>query len=137
MKTMTDISGSWLGTYWQGGHPTRFEATLVQGGSVVDGRILDDSYLGEASIQGELIGRKVFFVKRYLVTSPSPIRYSGTLSEDGNYIHGNWRIGYFDSGAWEAYRATDSLTMMQNLADAIANQPSVIARAADGNPGLN
>ncbi len=29
---MADVSGAWLGTYWQQGNPTRFEATLIQGG---------------------------------------------------------------------------------------------------------
>ena len=109
-KTMIDISGCWLGTYWQAGQPTRFEATLIQGGSVLDGRILDENYLGEAWVKGELLGTRIFFIKRYLTTSPNPIRYSGTLSEDGNYMYGNWRIGYFDSGNWEAYRAYDDLT---------------------------
>lgn len=126
MKTMADMSGSWLGTYWQGGQPTRFEATLVQGGSVLDGRILDEGYLGEACVRGELLGNRVFFVKRYLTTSPSPIRYSGTLSEDGNYIHGNWRIGYFDSGTWEAYRATDFF--MADLAQALSARATVVSR---------
>lgn len=105
----TNISGCWIGTYWQAAQPTRFEATLIQGGCVLDGRILDENYLGEAWIKGELLGSRVFFIKRYLTTSPSPIRYSGTLSEDGDYMHGHWRIGYFDSGTWEAYRSYDAL----------------------------
>jgi hypothetical protein len=107
--TTIDISGCWLGTYWQAGQPTRFEATLIQGGSVLDGRILDENYLGESWVRGELLGTRIFFIKRYLTTSPNPIRYSGTLSDDGNYMHGNWRIGYFDSGKWEAYRTQDGL----------------------------
>lgn len=123
---MTDMSGSWLGTYWQGGQPTRFEATLVQGGSVLDGRILDDNYLGEAYVQGELLGDRVFFVKRYLTTSPSPIRYSGTLSKDGNYVHGHWRIGYFDSGTWEAYRTSDFL--LADLANAMAGSSTPVTQ---------
>jgi len=108
--TTTDISGCWLGTYWQAEQPIRFEAAFVQGGSVLDGRILDDNYLGESSIKGELLGHRIFFIKRYLTTSPNPIRYSGTLTDDGNYMYGHWRIGYFDSGRWEAYRAHDALS---------------------------
>ncbi len=126
---MTNISGCWLGTYWQGGNPTQFEATLIQGGSVVDGRILDNGYLGEASVQGELIGWRIFFVKRYLTTSPSPIRYSGILSEDASYMHGNWRIGYFDSGTWEAYRTDDS--WMEELASLKIFEPSTVAQLTD------
>ncbi|HEY9888425.1 MAG TPA: hypothetical protein V6D02_08500 [Candidatus Obscuribacterales bacterium] len=124
--TTTDISGCWLGTYWQTEQPTRFEATLIQGGTVLDGRILDANYLGEAWVKGELLGNRIFFIKRYLTTSPNPIRYSGTLSEDGNYMHGHWRIGYFDSGSWEAYRTDDALaaelaaTLAQKGSQAIA-----------------
>ncbi|MBE7381048.1 MAG: hypothetical protein F6J95_006530 [Leptolyngbya sp. SIO1E4] len=126
---MIDMSGSWLGTYWQGGQPTRFEATLVQGGSILDGRILDNSYLGEACVRGELIGNRIFFVKRYLTTSPSPIRYSGMLAEDGNYMHGHWRIGYFDSGTWEAYRTLD--LVMADLANQVSLKSATTAKLAD------
>jgi hypothetical protein len=128
--TTADISGCWLGTYWQAGQPTRFEATLIQGGSVLDGRILDNNYLGEAWVKGELLGNRIFFIKRYLTTSPSPIRYSGTLSEDGNYMHGNWRIGYFDSGSWEAYRAEDSLT--EELKTIVAEKVALARSFAEG-----
>ena len=105
-----NMSGDWCGTYWQAGHPTPFAATLVQGGNILDGRILDANYLGEAWITGELLGSRIFFVKRYVMSSPSPIRYSGTLAADGSYMYGHWRIGCFDSGTWEAYRAEDALT---------------------------
>lgn len=129
--TTIDISGCWLGTYWQTGQPTRFEATLIQGGSVLDGRILDANYLGEAWVKGELLGTRIFFIKRYLTTSPNPIRYSGTLSDDGNYMHGNWRIGYFDSGSWEAYRAQDDLT--EELSSILAQQsPLTLANLSEG-----
>ena len=47
---MTDLSGAWLGTYWQQGQPVRFEMTLVQGGNTINGNILDNNYLGEASL---------------------------------------------------------------------------------------
>lgn len=116
---MADISGCWLGTYWQAGQPTRFEANLVQGGSIVDGCILDANYLGEASLKGELLGERLFFVKRYVTTSPNPIRYTGTVSDDGNYMHGNWRIGHFDSGHWEAFRTDDPL--VEELTVLLAN----------------
>jgi hypothetical protein len=52
---MANLNGSWLGTYWQHGNPTRFELTLVQSGNSLSGNILDDSYLGEASVIGDLI----------------------------------------------------------------------------------
>lgn len=104
-----DISGTWLGTYWQDGIPTRFEATFSQGGNALSGSILDDNYLGEAQVSGEVIGRSIRFVKRYLTTSPSPIDYSGTLSEDANSISGLWKIGALMSGSWEAHRSNQDL----------------------------
>ncbi|MBD2260880.1 hypothetical protein [Pseudanabaena sp. FACHB-2040] len=108
---MADLSGMWLGTYWQAENPTRFEATLVQGGNTLSGRVLDDNYLGEAQIQGEVVGRRVSFAKRYLTTSPTAIQYTGTVSEDGNHIQGEWTIGRFDTGPWEAHRSQDDLVV--------------------------
>ena len=110
---MADINGVWLGTDWQEGTPTRFEATLVQGGNSFSGRVLDDGYLGEAQVDGEVIGRSIRFTKRYLTSSQQIITYSGTISEDANSMQGNWRIDRFHSGNWEAHRNNDDL--MANL----------------------
>jgi hypothetical protein len=78
---MADVSGTWLGTYWQEEFPTRFEAALIQSGSALTGRILDDDYLGEAQLTGEVIGRGISFTKCYFTTSPDPVKYVGTVSE--------------------------------------------------------
>jgi hypothetical protein len=139
--TTADVSGYWLGTYWQTGQPIRFEANLVQGGSVLDGRILDNNYLGEAWLTGELLGERIFFVKRYVTTSPNPIRYTGTLSEDGNHMHGKWRIGYFDSGQWEAFRVHDPLsealtTLRSRLAEA-TNSGLLLNEYGQGQPVMD
>lgn len=107
---MADLSGTWLGTYWQAGVPTRFEATLIQSGNTLSGRILDDSYLGEAQLSGEVIGRRISFNKRYFTTSPDPINYTGTISEDEDYMQGQWKIQRWGSGAWEARRSGEALT---------------------------
>ncbi|HEY9848664.1 MAG TPA: hypothetical protein V6D28_04350 [Leptolyngbyaceae cyanobacterium] len=106
---MADLSGTWLGTYWQEGIPTRFEATLVQSGNTLSGRILDDNYLGEAQVNGEVIGRSISFTKQYLTTSPTPIRYTGILSEDEDFMQGEWNISRYGSGLWEAKRSGDDL----------------------------
>ena len=106
---MADLSGIWLGTYWQRGVPTRFEATLVQSGNTLSGRVLDDSYLGEAQLSGTVTGRVVNFTKRYLMSSPEAINYTGTLSEEENYIQGQWKIGWRFTGPWEAHRQGDNL----------------------------
>lgn len=108
---MADLSGTWLGTYWQMGIPTRFEATLVQSGNTLTGSILDDCYLGEASLTGEAIGRQISFVKRYLTSSPASIQYTGTVNEDANLIQGRWTIDRCDSGEWEARRSGENLTL--------------------------
>ncbi len=109
-----DISGMWLGTYWQRGNPTRFEVTFVQGGNSISGRAMDDSPLGEANLSGSIAGRSITFVKQYLASSQSAIEYTGTVSEDANYMSGQWRIGLFDSGNWEAHRSEDDLTKQLN-----------------------
>lgn len=106
---MADVNGTWLGTYWQEETPSRFEAVFVQSGNAISGSILDDNYLGEAQISGEVVGRKISFTKRYLITSPAPIKYTGTLSENEDYIQGRWNIGRHYSGPWEARRSGDNL----------------------------
>jgi hypothetical protein len=115
-----DISGAWLGTYWQNDSPTRFEATLVVGGSSLSGSILDDNLLGEARISGEVVGRSIRFTKRYLTSSPTPIDYVGTISEDANSMSGSWQIGQKISGSWEAHRSNQDL--MAELRNRIAQK---------------
>ncbi|MBF2080386.1 MAG: hypothetical protein IGR76_18185 [Synechococcales cyanobacterium T60_A2020_003] len=106
---MADINGAWLGTYWQAGLPTRFEATLVQSGNSLTGNILDDGYLGEALITGSVTGRSIHFTKRYVISSPYVIEYAGTISEDESFMTGEWKIDYRHSGKWEAHRSGNSL----------------------------
>ncbi|WP_013322560.1 hypothetical protein [Gloeothece verrucosa] len=107
---MQDLSGCWLGTYWQEEIPTRFELTLVQGGNTITGNILDDSHLGEASLVGEVIGRKIRFIKQYLLASRHKVHYMGTISVDQNFMQGQWQIEWL-SGTWEAHRQEDHLTL--------------------------
>jgi len=109
---MSDLTGTWLGTYWQQGKPTRFEATLVQSGNTLTGNILDDSYLGEATLDGEVVGRSVSFVKRYtaLKRKRTPVNYQGTVSEDGDYMQGTWDFfGKWGFCPWEAHRRRENL----------------------------
>ena len=108
---MADVNGTWLGTYWQQGTPTRFEIALIQSGNTLSGSILDDCYLGEARLQGELVGRSISFIKRYLTTSQQPITYVGTISEDEDYMQGEWNIGMWDFGPWEARRNSENLVV--------------------------
>ncbi|MBE9143932.1 hypothetical protein [Planktothrix mougeotii] len=108
---MADLSGIWLGTYWQQGVPTRFEVTFIQSGNTLAGNILDEGYLGEAQISGTVVGRGVSFTKQYLTTSPDLVSYTGTVSEDENYLQGQWQISRLSSGTWEAHRRGDNLTL--------------------------
>ncbi len=106
---MADLSGTWLGTYWQRNQPTRFEATFIQAGNTLSGNILDDHDLGEARLSGTIAGRQINFTKCYLMSSPDPVTYTGTISEDENYIQGRWNIGLMFSGSWEAHRSGENL----------------------------
>ncbi|MBE9216313.1 hypothetical protein IQ247_27240 [Plectonema cf. radiosum LEGE 06105] len=108
---MADVNGTWLGTYWQQGNPTRFEVVLMQSGNSLTGNILDDGYLGEAKLSGEVIGRRISFTKRYFTSSPDAVEYIGTISEDEDYIQGQWKINRWDSGSWEARRSGEFLSL--------------------------
>ncbi|PZO37997.1 MAG: hypothetical protein DCF19_17275 [Pseudanabaena frigida] len=109
---MTNITGTWLGTYWQMGKPTRFEVTFVQNGNALCGNILDDGYLGEATLQGEVVGRNISFVKSYISITKkrASVNYNGTISEDGNSMQGKWdffeMLGFQN---WEAHRNEENL----------------------------
>ncbi|MGB3693424.1 MAG: hypothetical protein WA865_16000 [Spirulinaceae cyanobacterium] len=119
---MADLSGTWLGTYWQRGVPTRFELTLVQGGNTLRGNILDDGPLGEAAVVGEVVGRRVDFTKSYLSGSRYSISYTGTVSEDEDSLGGQWQLDYL-SGSWEAHRSGDNL--VADLASRVAKKEPV------------
>jgi hypothetical protein len=115
---MANLTGTWLGTYWQDDMPTRFEMSIAQGGNALSGNILDDGNLGEATITGEAIGRNIQFSKRYVGVSQGNILYQGLLSEDENLMQGEWilkmsSLAYgemTDSGQWEATRNENDLS---------------------------
>jgi hypothetical protein len=114
VKPMVDLSGAWLGTFWQDGEPTRFEGSLVQGGGVLSGSILDDNELGESQVAGEVVGRAVRFNKSYRSGAFEAVQCTGTVNEDGDFIQGRWSIpGTKLVGQWEARRNDDDL--MQQL----------------------
>lgn len=123
--TAHSVAGGWLGTYYYRGReanqpPCRFEATFREMAERdrFDGTILDDGPLGEADVdKGLQQGRHVRFTKVYregdLRTGIAPVRYVGTLSEDGKLMHGTWSLAVLRgptgrrvtaSGVWEARR---------------------------------
>jgi hypothetical protein len=115
---MANLTGTWLGTYWQDDMPTRFEMSIAQGGNALSGNILDDGNLGEATMTGEAIGRNVQFSKRYVGVFQGNILYQGLLSEDENLMQGVWTLKMSsptygemtDSGRWEAIRSENDLS---------------------------
>jgi hypothetical protein len=125
---VTDLSGTWLGSYWQNGEQVRFEFALIHSGNSLSGNILDDCYLGEANITGEVIGRQIQFSKRYVSVRQVPIEYKGTISDDGDSMRGNWSFAYkalafhsVASGSWEAHRNGGNLSLqLKNIASRLA-----------------
>ncbi|MGF1513492.1 MAG: hypothetical protein ACFB5Z_07335 [Elainellaceae cyanobacterium] len=125
---MSDLTGAWLGTYWQNSQPTRFEVTFVQANNTLTGRILDDGGLGEAQLSGDVTGRRVSFTKRYLTAANPPVEYTGTVAEDEGFMSGVWQIGSRYSGKWEAHRTGESL--VAELNKQMERQPALAAPAA-------
>ncbi|MEO0408891.1 MAG: hypothetical protein AAF289_16230 [Cyanobacteria bacterium P01_A01_bin.135] len=131
---MSDLTGAWLGTYWQNGQPTRFEVTFVQANNALSGSILDDSSLGEARLSGDVTGRRVTFTKRYITAANPPIQYTGTVAEDDGFMSGIWQIepqvrgGRRQSGKWEAHRTGDDLVV--DLQQQLERQPALAAPAS-------
>jgi hypothetical protein len=115
---MANLTGTWLGTYWQDDMPTRFEMVIAQGGNALSGNILDDGNLGEATITGRAIGRNIQFSKRYVSAFQGKILYQGLLSKDENLMQGEWGLKMYssaygeitDSGRWEATRSENDLS---------------------------
>ncbi|MGB8702678.1 MAG: hypothetical protein WCD18_24960 [Thermosynechococcaceae cyanobacterium] len=113
---MIDLSGTWLGTYWQMGTQTRFEMTLIQSGNALTGNVLDDGYLGEAALDGQVVGRSIQFCKTYFDSRQSPVNYKGTLAEDGNSMQGTWDFyGVIGFEPWEARRNGENLSLSRIL----------------------
>ena len=115
------VTGAWSGLYTYADHlripPVRFEAVFEAPASEGSfrGRITDADGIGEAEVTGSVEGRTLRFIKVYGRTvhrKPSPIQYKGTVSEDGLYLSGTWRIhsrlfGLFPfstEGVWRAQR---------------------------------
>ncbi len=125
---MANLTGTWLGTYWQDDTPTRFEMVIAQGGNALNGNILDDGNLGEATITGEAIRRNIQFSKRYVTAFQGNILYQGLLSEDENLMQGEWVLKMYspaygeitDSGRWEATRSENDLS--DELTQYLANK---------------
>ncbi len=104
------VQGSWLGRYFYKtrGDAYGFEAVFVDINGRVEGNILDDSTLGEALVVGSFGYPSIEFTKTYLRKSgTSPLKYRGSMSEDGKMLSGTWSSGLV-SGTWLAVRTNDT-----------------------------
>jgi len=99
--------------------------TVVQGNNYLSGNILDNSNLGEALVNGEVIGRKVTFTKCYTVNAQHCINYTGSISENQELMTGNWHEGIFNQGKWEAHRQDDNLILELENVKAKTLQPQL------------
>lgn len=97
------MQGSWRGRYFYTGNvhqPCGFEAVFLESNGIIDGNILDDGNLGEASVGGTFTYPSIAFTKAYRQAGLSPVSYKGTMSEDGNRLSGTWAIRSGFSGTW-------------------------------------
>ena len=104
------VQGSWQGRYFYKtrGDAYGFEAVFVDIQGRIEGNILDDSTLGEALVVGNFGYPSLEFTKMYLrKTGDTPLKYRGSMSEDGKMLSGTWSSGII-SGTWLAVRIDDS-----------------------------
>ncbi len=105
------VQGSWRGSYFYSHDPGTgygFEAVFVEHNGRVDGNILDDGKYGEATVGGVFAYPDLRFTKVYM-RGMAPVKYHGTMSEDGNLLIGRWVIpGEMNThGTWRASRAQE------------------------------
>lgn len=105
------ISGTWRGHYSYAKMPDEgsgFDAVLEEEGGFLSGHIHDDFFLGEAVVSGSFSFPTLQFTKTYVQSSPYPVQYNGTMTEDGKTIGGKWSIVDEERGenhgSWTAYR---------------------------------
>lgn len=103
------IQGSWRGRYFYPGSSEAhgFEAVFIDCDGIVEGNILDDGALGEASVGGKFLYPHLKFTKTYQGGSMHAVHYQGTMSEDGKTLMGRWNIPGDNSGTWTAKRYED------------------------------
>lgn len=109
------IAGTWKGHYSYRDDPedgSGFEAVFYEDSKgVLEGHILDDEYMGQATISGVFSYPRVSFTKVYLLPGLSPVEYQGTMSGDGKSMSGTWIITQGSMvvrrGGWKAHRKDD------------------------------
>ena len=113
------ISGFWTGEYTYSqlnDGPILFHVEIQQVATLVEGTTTEQNTFDElagqiliAELFGKVSGNDISFTKTY---SNSPmgkdkVLYSGTVSEDGNTITGQWKIFSFWNGTFRMTKAIE------------------------------
>ncbi|HEY9785208.1 MAG TPA: hypothetical protein V6D17_07385 [Candidatus Obscuribacterales bacterium] len=101
------VQGGWRGRYFYAGDstPHGFEAVFVEMNGIIEGNILDDDELGEATVGGKFTFPFIKFTKIYRSPGTQPVSYQGEMTEDGTTLTGRWTISSADVyGTWTAKR---------------------------------
>lgn len=122
-----DLTGRWDGifNYPHTLPPTGFVATLVELRGALTGEVEEPDDGGAALaavVEGERIGSRVRFTKRYdaLARAHYAVAYEGTLTPDGDEIVGEWTIPGIWSGSFIMVRAAGRAAAVEQVARATA-----------------
>ncbi len=129
----SDMTGQWDGTFSypdvpEAGPITPFIATICDAGGILKGSVLEphefDSSTAHATVLGQRIGRSVHFTKTYHGAGElyaETVLYFGALSEDGEYVSGEWQIEHW-RGPFEMTREMSGVEGIE--AEAKAEAPA-------------
>ncbi len=103
----SDMTGRWDGTFSypdvpEAGPITPFVATLRDLNGVLQGSVLEPHEFASGTVHstivGQRIGRFIHFAKTYQNADEEyreTVLYFGALSEDGEYVSGEWQIEHW------------------------------------------
>lgn len=120
MSDPRDVSGVWYGRYFATSREVEensFIANLAEAGGAVAGTITEPDTTGfeevrRAFVDGSRNAAQLRFVKQYDPAGAlaHSVAYSGTISEDGSEISGEWRFSGYHGGfvmKRQAFRAEE------------------------------
>lgn len=124
-----NLSGTWDGVFSypdmpEAGPTTPFLADIRETNGAFTGTVIEPHELDRNTIRAIIHGQRtdhlVQFAKDYEEADEyyqATVQYSGSLSEDGNTITGEWSIDHW-RGAFEMTRASGAQEEVQTLAEA-------------------
>lgn len=108
MSDPRDVSGVWYGRYFAsswGVEENSFIAHLAETGGAVSGTITEPDTTGiedirRAFVDGSRGGAQLRFTKQYDPAGAlaHSVAYSGTISDDGTEVSGEWRFSGYHGG---------------------------------------